>query len=121
VLLLDTIGELAAVFEYASVVFMGGTLARKGGHNVLEPARHRKPIVFGPHMENFRDIARVFLEGRAALQIKHAAELARTIRGVLSNPDLAAELGRNAGKVVDQNMGATDRVLMFLQPTEARR
>ena len=60
VLLLDSIGELSAVFEYASVVFMGGTLAPAGGHNVLEPARHHKPIVFGPHMENFRDIAREF-------------------------------------------------------------
>ena len=47
------------VFEYATVVFMGGTLVPRGGHNVLEPARYRKPMVFGPHMENFRDIARI--------------------------------------------------------------
>src|SRR5262245_31304229 len=62
VLLLDTIGELATVFQYATVVYMGGSLVSTGGHNVLEPARHSKPIVFGPHMENFRDIARLFLE-----------------------------------------------------------
>ena len=68
----------------------------------------------------FATLRRFFLEGKAAIQIKHAGELAGAIRGVLSNPDFAAELGRNAGKVVDQNTGATDRVLTFLQPTEAR-
>jgi 3-deoxy-D-manno-octulosonic-acid transferase len=121
VLVLDTIGELSAVFQFANVVFMGGTLAPTGGHNVLEPARHRKPIVFGPHMENFRDIARVFIEGRAAIQIAHSNELAGAIGRILSNPELAAELGSNAGNVIAQNTGATERVLRFLQPVEARR
>src|SRR5437899_1635588 len=66
VLLLDTIGELAALFQYATVVFIGGSLVPTGGHNVLEPARQSKPIVFGPHMENFRDMVRLFLETNAA-------------------------------------------------------
>ena len=66
VLLLDSIGELAAIFHYATVVYMGGTLVPAGGHNVLEPARHNRPIVFGPHMENFRDIARLFLDASLA-------------------------------------------------------
>lgn len=121
VLLLDTIGELASVFQYATVVFMGGTLVPKGGHNILEPARHRKPIVFGPHMENFRDIARAFLEAKAAVQIQTPAELGPAIRSLLSNPLAAAELGRNALLIVEQNAGATDRVLQFLQPIEARQ
>jgi len=121
VLILDSIGELAAVFEYATVVFMGGSLVPKGGHNVLEPARHRKPIVFGPHMENFRDITRLFLQETAAIQIQNAAELAPAIRSLLANPDHSAELGRRARAIVEQNTGATDRVLEFLQPVEARR
>lgn len=121
VLLLDTIGELASVFEYASVVFMGGTLVRRGGHNILEPARFRKPVIFGPHMENFRDVARLFLEAKAAIQIRGPNELAQAVRNVLSNADLAAELGRSARMVVDQNAGATDRVLRFLRPAEAGR
>src|SRR5262249_43004194 len=69
VLLLDSIGELSSIFQYANVVYMGGTLVPTGGHNILEPARHSKPIVFGPHMENFRDIAGLFLDSRAAVQI----------------------------------------------------
>jgi 3-deoxy-D-manno-octulosonic-acid transferase len=121
VLLLDTIGELAAMFEYATVVFMGGSLVPKGGHNVLEPARYRKPIVFGPHMENFRDITRLFLEAEAGIQIQNATELAPAIRNLLANRDHSAELGRRARAIVEQNTGATDRVLEFLQPVEARR
>ena len=121
VLLLDTIGELAAAFEYAAVVFMGGSLVAKGGHNVLEPARFKKPIIFGRHMENFRDMASLFLKGNAAIQIQSASELSPAIEKILSNSQLAAELGRNAQAIIEQNTGATDRVLRFLQPAEAGR
>src|SRR5207248_1095938 len=111
----------AAAFEYATVVFMGGSLVSKGGHNVLEPARYEKPIVFGPHMENFRDISRLFLDGKAAIQIPGAAELSGAIEKILTDAQLAAELGRNARAIVEQNTGATERVLRYLQPAEARR
>ena len=121
VLLLDTIGELAAVFQYATVVFVGGSLVPAGGHNILEPARHRKPIVFGPHMENFRDIARLFLEAKAAIQIESAAQLAPAVARLLSNAEAASELGHNAFAVVQQNTGATERVLQVLEPVEAGR
>ena len=121
ILLLDTIGELAAVFQYAAVVFMGGSLVAKGGHNLIEPARHRKPIVFGPHMENFRDMARLFLESHAAMQIKSAEQLAAAVAEILSSAELASELGRNAYGIVEQNTGATDRVLQVLQPAGAGR
>ena len=121
VFILDTIGELAALFEYASVVFMGGSLVPAGGHNVLEPARFRKPIVFGPHMENFRDMARLFIDAGAAIQIQSASELAFTVKTLLANAEHAAELGRRARAIVDQNSGATERVLEYLQPVEAGR
>jgi 3-deoxy-D-manno-octulosonic-acid transferase len=121
VLLLDTIGELAAVFAYATVVFMGGSLVPKGGHNILEPARQRKPIVFGPHMENFRDMTRLFLDADAAIQIQRPSDLAPSIERLLSNPERASQLGRNAYSVAISNTGATERVLKFLQPIEARR
>jgi 3-deoxy-D-manno-octulosonic-acid transferase len=99
---------------------MGGTLVPTGGHNILEPARYSKPIVFGPHMENFRDIARMFLETNAAVQIRNANQLAPTVSALLSNPQHASELGRNALDIVRQNAGATERVLQILQPIEAR-
>src|SRR5262245_12122956 len=121
VLLLDTIGELATVFQYATVVYMGGSLVPTGGHNVLEPARHSKPIVFGPHMENFRDIARLFLEAKAAFQIQDSTQLASAITQLLANPQQASAVGHRALAIVRQNAGATERVLQVLEPLEAHR
>jgi len=111
VMLLDSIGELTAVFAYAAAVFMGGTLVPRGGHNVLEPARFEKPVVFGTHMENFRDMARTFLEARAAIEVRNTDELTRELDRILSNHDVATDLGTNARKVAEQNSGATVRVL----------
>ena len=115
VLLLDSIGELASTFRYASVVFMGGTLVPRGGHNILEPAAFSKPIVFGPHMQNFREIRDVFLEARAAIQVSNTAELVEAVSTLLSDVKAAAELGENARKVVERNSGATEKVLAYLK------
>jgi 3-deoxy-D-manno-octulosonic-acid transferase len=116
VLLLDSIGELAALFHYATVVFVGGSLVARGGHNILEPARHGKPVIFGPHMENFRDIARLFLDAKAAVQIQSPDQLADAVSELLSNSQKAREIGRSALGVVERNTGATDRVLRVLEP-----
>jgi 3-deoxy-D-manno-octulosonic-acid transferase len=121
VLLLDSMGELSAVFRYATLVFMGGSIAATGGHNILEPARHGKPVIFGPHMENFRDMSRLFLEAKAAVQIQTPAELAPTVSDLLSNAERASQIGRSAAAVVQQNAGATDRVLRVLEPVGASR
>jgi len=115
IMILDTVGELAATFEYASVVFVGGSLVPSGGHNILEPARYSKPILFGPHMENFRDIARLFLDAKGALQIPNASALAPMVDCILSDSAIADSLGRNAHRVLEANAGATDRVLDFIR------
>ncbi len=94
VLLLDTIGELAAVFENASVVFMGGTLPHRGGHNILEPAYFGKPVVMGPHMENFAEIAAEFTAARAVLRIESPGELAAAVERLLRDPDHVGERGK---------------------------
>jgi 3-deoxy-D-manno-octulosonic-acid transferase len=120
-LLLDSIGELAALFRYAAVVYMGGSLVKTGGHNILEPARYGKPIVFGPHMENFRDMARLFVDTGAAVQIGQASQLAPEVSGLLSRPEKAQQIGQNALAVIQQNTGATDRVLQVLEPIGASR
>ena len=72
VLLLDSMGELGALFEHATVVFMGGTLASRGGHNILEPAYFGKPVIAGPHMENFAAIAEEFTSSGALVRIARA-------------------------------------------------
>ena len=69
VVVLDTIGELAQIYQLATAVFVGGSLVDHGGHNILEPAIFGKPIVFGPHMQNFKEIADAFLANGAAVQV----------------------------------------------------
>jgi 3-deoxy-D-manno-octulosonic-acid transferase len=114
ILLLDTIGELAGLFELADLVFMGGSLVPTGGHNLLEPAYWSKVITFGPHMENFRDIATLFLEAGAAIQIRNPEELAHTA-WLLENSEARRRLGASARQVLEQNCGATARTLDCLR------
>jgi 3-deoxy-D-manno-octulosonic-acid transferase len=111
VLLLDTIGELAGIFKLADVVFMGGSLVPTGGHNVLEPAFWAKAIVFGPHMYNFRDIAQLFLEAHAAVQVADAEGLTRAVLELLGDDARRVQLGAAAKRVLEQESGATARVL----------
>ena len=109
VLLLDTIGELASIFTLADVVFMGGTLARRGGHNVLEPAVCQKAIIVGPHMENFADIAECFRAEDAWLQIAGAGDLAGTVGRVLGDSKLRELLGTRAGQLARGQAGIAGR------------
>ncbi len=111
ILLLDTIGELAELFGLADVVFVGGSLVPTGGHNLLEPALWRKPIVFGPSMANFRDVAALFLDADAAIQVVDAAELGQQALRLFDNPEKVRTLGENAKQVVEAQAGATLRVL----------
>jgi 3-deoxy-D-manno-octulosonic-acid transferase len=115
ILLLDTIGELAAIFELADVVFMGGSLVPAGGHNLLEPAFWAKPIVCGPHMWNFRDIVELFLQAGAARQVRDARELSRAILELLADAAQRRELGQAAKQVLEHHVGATERVLEQMQ------
>ena len=115
VILLDTIGELASIYSLASVVFMGGTLQPIGGHNILEAALYAKAIVFGPHMENFAQISRLFREKKAARQVKDARELEAVLQELLSDPQQRARLGQAAAKVVQENQGATRRNLELIR------
>ncbi len=108
-LLLDTIGELSGLFSEADVVFMGGTLADRGGHNILEPALFGKPVVMGPHMENFRAIAADFLAAGACVEISNAAELPEAVGKLLDSPETAREIGRRAYICAQSKRGASER------------
>lgn len=111
VVVLDTIGELARLFRIATVVFVGGSLVDAGGHNVLEPAVYGKAVVFGPHMQNFAEIAEAFLANGAAIQVRSAAELDAALVALLDDPVRRASLGAAARTLVEANRGACDRTL----------
>ncbi len=106
VLLLDSIGELASLFPLADVVFMGGTLARRGGHNLLEPAASGRAIVSGPHLENFASIAAEFREHGAMREIASPQELAGAVQTLLDEPDLRDRLGTRAAELAASHQGA---------------
>lgn len=111
VVILDTIGELANLFQVATVVFVGGSLVDQGGHNILEPAVHGKPIVFGPHMENFAEIAEEFLRNQAAVQVHSPTDLAAVVVRLVGDPVERARLGAAARALVEANRGAKPRTL----------
>jgi 3-deoxy-D-manno-octulosonic-acid transferase len=112
---LDTIGELAELYQIATVVFIGGSLVRSGGHNILEPALYGKPIVFGPHMQNFGEIADTFLANGAAIQVHSAAELEDTMVSLVGDPVRRARVGAAARALVESNRGARDRTLAVIR------
>jgi tetraacyldisaccharide 4'-kinase len=111
VLLLDSIGELAALFECATVVFMGGTLPQRGGHNILEPAYFGKPVIVGPHMENFAEIMQEFTAADAVIKIEHAGALAGAVESLLDDPAWAIEIGRRAQAIDMAKRGTADRAV----------
>jgi 3-deoxy-D-manno-octulosonic-acid transferase len=113
VILLDTIGELAAVYSKAAVVFIGGSLIPKGGHNILEPALYAKPIIVGPHMENFREMTNEFLRRGALIQLSGASEqdLFAALIELFGHQSYAQQLGAKAQMAVEENRGATARIV----------
>jgi 3-deoxy-D-manno-octulosonic-acid transferase len=108
VVVLDTIGELAAAYRLATLAFVGGSFVRRGGQNVLEPAAQGRPVLFGPHMESFKDSVQV-LVGRGGIQVATPDQLYRVARELLSRPDEIARLGGMAREAVSAIRGASAR------------
>jgi len=112
-LLLDSIGELAEAYRWGTLVLIGGSLVPIGGHNLLEPATLSRPVIVGPHMENFREIVEVFRRERAVIQLTKGdpTELATTWERLLLDAEEARLLGERAREVVEANRGATARTV----------
>ena len=114
VLLVDTIGELAALYALADVAFVGGSLVPRGGHNIIEPAQHGVAIVTGNHTENFRDIVGLF-QSHDAVRIVGLAELPLMLMHLVDDDVERMALGRRAKETILSQMGATSRTLDALQ------
>ena len=122
VVLLDSIGELQSVYSLATIVFVGGSIARTGGHNILEPAAVGACVVTGGHTHNFQAIVEAFSDAGAVVQLlpMPAAgaleELTTTMSALLANPARRAEIGARAKNLVNENRGATQRTVDWLEP-----
>lgn len=119
VLLLDTIGELAALYALADIAFVGGSLVPRGGHNIIEPAQHGVATVVGNHTENFRDIVSLF-QSRDAVRIVGPAELPLVLLELLANDKERRALGQRAAETMRSQIGATARTADELQELLAR-
>jgi 3-deoxy-D-manno-octulosonic-acid transferase len=124
VVVLDTIGELAAVYQVGTVVFVGGSLVPTGGHNILEPAVFGRPVVFGPHMHNFAEIAAAFVAADAGVQVVSDGAFEDDVLALMADPVRRARLGAAARALVDANRGAKAKTLetldLLLPPPSAR-
>jgi 3-deoxy-D-manno-octulosonic-acid transferase len=115
VLLLDSVGELASIYRFADAVFVGGSLVPSGGHNILEPAAFSKVPVYGPSMDNFREMAAKFLDADAAVQVDTPEALGAAWTSLLKDDIRAMRMGVAARDLVDRNRGATARVLARIE------
>jgi 3-deoxy-D-manno-octulosonic-acid transferase len=111
VLLLDSIGELASLYQLADGAFVGGSLVESGGHNILEPAAFGKIPVFGPSMENFAEMASRFVSAKAAVQVESPEDAGVAWIELLRDPERARGMSETAKRLVDESRGATARAM----------
>jgi 3-deoxy-D-manno-octulosonic-acid transferase len=126
VLLVDTIGELGAWWGTAHIAYVGGSMGRRGGQNMIEPAAYGAAISFGPHTRNFREVVRAMLAAQAAVVVHDGEDLAAFVQRCLDLPHYAVELGCSARELVLRHQGAADHTIELLSKlvgdeTQSRR
>ena len=114
VLVLDTVGELWSAYALAAAAFVGGSLIPLGGQNLLEPAFLGKPVIFGPHMDNFKEEAERLAASGGGFRVENPAELGWRVVAFLGDPELSKGCGQRAALAVERHRGAVDRVARWL-------
>ena len=117
VLFLDTTGELKSFYGAADIIFVGKSLTTMGGQNVIEPAVYSKPVIVGPHMENFPVIIDDFLSAKAMVQVQDADELKKEIGALAADSTSRKSMGERAGRVVADKMGAVQASVDLVSQT----
>ncbi|MFP6670576.1 MAG: glycosyltransferase [Pirellulaceae bacterium] len=115
VLLVDAMGELGAWWGTAQIAFVGGSLGKRGGQNMIEPSGYGAAVSFGPHTQNFRDTVEMLLQHEAAVVVKDEQELTSFVQQCLEDPESARQLGQRAQRFVASQNGATERTVALLE------
>lgn len=115
VLLVDTMGEMLKMYSLADIVFVGGSLVPIGGHNILEASMVKKPVVFGPFMNNFKHISKLLQKANAGICVEDKEELFHCMDKLLKSPELRQSLGNNGFHLLEKNKGATEKTLEVLK------
>ena len=114
IIFLNTLGELPTIYRLAHVVFIGGSLVDAGGHNLIEPARWGKPVLFGPYMTNFSELADEMKQKGGGIEVRGEEDLTRMVSMFLGEPEKALEVGRQAKRVVDGDRGVVERSMELI-------
>ncbi|MCK4518785.1 MAG: 3-deoxy-D-manno-octulosonic acid transferase [Candidatus Omnitrophica bacterium] len=115
VIILNLMGRLKAAYSRADIVFVGGSLAKRGGQNMIEPASFSKALMFGPHTYNFDNLAEGLLSNEAALMVKDEEDLFKKSLFLLSNPEKKEELGKNALAFLEESKGAAKKTINLIE------
>lgn len=115
VLIVDTLGEVLDFYRLADLVFVGGSLVPVGGHNLLEAAFVSKPVLFGPHVHNFKEISKKLIRAGAGLKVNSQAELVRKSLLMLQDPARCRAMGEAGQTLIAENTGATERTMRHIQ------
>jgi len=115
VMLLDTLGDLQNFYAIADVAFVGGSLVKAGGHNLLEPARFRKPVLFGPYMDNFASLAAEMKRTGGGIEVRGEDDLARAITDLLADAERRRAVGEKAYRVAIDDRGVMQKSLALAQ------
>ncbi len=115
VLLVDTVGELLQFYAVADLVFVGGSLVPVGGHNILEAALVKKPVIFGPHMHNFKEISRLLVKAGGGMAIAEGDEFYRVAANLLADPERCRAMGAQGYALLQDNRGATELTLQAIE------
>jgi len=118
-LLVDTVGELMDLYSISDLVFVGGSLVPVGGHNILEPASRGVPVLFGPNMNNFREIASRVLECGGGVRVSDASMLTGVIRDLLDSPSARKDMGEKGSRLLRENSGSTERHMEIISSVQA--
>jgi 3-deoxy-D-manno-octulosonic-acid transferase len=113
VVILDTIGELGKVYNIADIAFVGGSLVATGGHNILEPAAHGKPVLVGPYMFNFKEIYALLSKRGVCITVKDSKELSTQMVKLLDNQELRFKMRQEALRIIDENKGASAKSAQY--------
>lgn len=115
VVLLDTIGELGKIYSIGNIIFVGGSLAPRGGHNILEPAAHGKAILVGPHMFNFKDTYALFSKRKACITVANTGDLVEQILYILNDEQVRFRMEKETLAIIDENRGAAKNSMIYLR------
>jgi 3-deoxy-D-manno-octulosonic-acid transferase len=115
VIVLDTVGELTAVYEVGTAIFVGGSFAKVGGHNILEVVALGKGVIFGPHVENIRDVARLVVEREAGIQVQTPDEFREAVKRLLIDSRLREGMGRRGLAFIREQQGAVEKTMKIIK------